>query len=217
FKLIAADRSDQITDQDLLTHLLRSLASQNDEQGIRNLSNLLREQENLMREGGSSRKSEMVSALFSNGSQGSPPTAITQHQTVSMNRMQQEMMHSHDVRTTDHQLISSIKPSISNSPPASSEARDSSAQIKMNNFDLNDIYIDSDDGTEDLERLPVSTNLGTSSVDYPWAQQDSHQSSPPQTSGNSDSASAQSPSSSSGEAQVCLLMLFCTIFALKCK
>jgi hypothetical protein len=214
FKLIAADRSDQITDQDLLTHLLRSLASQNDEQGIRNLSNLLREQENLLREGGSSRKSEMVSALFSNGSQGSP-TAVTQHQTVSMNRMQEEMMHPHDVRTTDHQLISSVKPSISNSPPAYSEARDSSAQIKMNNFDLNDIYIDSDDGTEDLERLPVSTNLGTSSVDYPWAQQDSHQSSPPQTSGNSDSASAQSPSSSSGEAQVCLLMLFCTIFALK--
>ncbi|XP_045807774.1 squamosa promoter-binding-like protein 1 [Trifolium pratense] len=195
-----SDRSDQITDQDLLTHLLRSLASQNDEQGIRNLSNLLREQENLTREGGSSRKSEMVSALFSNGSQGSP-TAITQHQTVSMNRMQQEMMHSHDVTAADHQLISSIKPSISNSPPASSEARDSSAPVKMNNFDLNDIYIDSDDGTEDLERLPVSTNLGTSSVDYPWAQQDSHQSSPPQTSGNSDSASAQSPSSSSGEAQ----------------
>lgn len=195
-----SDRSDQPTDQDLLTHLLRSLASQNDEQGSKNLSNLLREQENLLREGGSSRNSGMVSALFSNGSQGSP-TVITQHQTVSMNQMQQEMVHTHDVRTSDHQLISSIKPSISNSPPAYSEARDSSGQTKMNNFDLNDIYVDSDDGTEDLERLPVSTNLATSSVDYPWTQQDSHQSSPPQTSGNSDSASAQSPSSSSGEAQ----------------
>lgn len=167
------------------------------------MSNLLREQENLLREGGSSRNSGMVSALFSNGSQGSP-TVITQHQTASMNQMQQEMVHTHDVRTSDHQLISSIKPSISNSPPAYSEARDSSGQTKMNNFDLNDIYVDSDDGTEDLERLPVSTNLATSSVDYPWTQQDSHQSSPPQTSGNSDSASAQSPSSSSGEAQVCL-------------
>ncbi|CAL5208792.1 unnamed protein product [Lathyrus oleraceus] len=194
-----SDRSDQPTDQDLLTHLLRSLASQNDEQGSKNLSNLLHEQEILLREGDSSRKSEMVSALFSNGSQGSP-TVIAQNQ-ISRNKMQQEMMHTHDVRTVDHHLVSSIKPSISNSPPIYSEIRDSSAQIKMNNFDLNDIYIDSDDGMEDIEILPVSTNIGTSSVDYPWTQQDSHQSSPPQTSGNSDSASAQSPSSSSGEAQ----------------
>ncbi|XP_061373593.1 squamosa promoter-binding-like protein 1 [Gastrolobium bilobum] len=195
-----SDRSDQTTDQDLLTHLLRNLARQNSEQGGKNLSNLLREPENLLKEGGSSRTSEMVSTLFSNGSQGSP-TVIRQHQTVSMTKMQQ-VMQTHDARAADQQTMSSIKPSISNSPPIYSEARDSTTgQIKMNNFDLNDIYIDSDDGMEDIERLPVSTNLGTSSLDYPWTQQDSHQSSPPQTSGNSDSASAQSPSSSSGEAQ----------------
>ncbi|KAG5078785.1 squamosa promoter-binding-like protein 1 [Glycine soja] len=196
-----SDRSDQTTDQDLLTHILRSLASQNGEQGGKNIANLLREPENLLREDGSSRKSEMMSTLFSNGSQGSPSN-IRQHETVSMAKMQQQVMHAHDAGASDQQITSSIKPSMSNSPPAYSEARDSTAgQIKMNNFDLNDIYIDSDDGMEDLERLPVSTNLVTSSLDYPWAQQDSHQSSPPQTSGNSDSASAQSPSSSSGEAQ----------------
>jgi len=157
-----------------------------------------------LREGGSSKKSEMVSTLFSNGSQGSP-TVTRQHEAVSMAKLQQQVMQAHDARASDQQITSSIKPSMSNSPPTYSEARDSTAgQIKMNNFDLNDIYIDSDDGMEDLERLPVSTNLVTSSLDYPWAQQDSHQSSPPQTSGNSDSASAQSPSSSSGEAQVCL-------------
>ncbi|KAG4995745.1 hypothetical protein JHK84_026804 [Glycine max] len=195
------DRSDQTTDQDLLTHILRSLASQNGEQGSKNIANLLREPENLLREDGSSRKSEMMSTLFSNGSQGSP-TDTRQHETVSIAKMQQQVMHAHDARAADQQITSSIKPSMSNSPPAYSEARDSTAgQIKMNNFDLNDIYIDSDDGMEDLERLPVSTNLVTSSLDYPWAQQDSHQSSPPQTSGNSDSASAQSPSSFSGEAQ----------------
>lgn len=168
------------------------------------MSNLLRGTENLLKEGGSSGKSEMVSTLFSNGSQGSP-TVIRQHQTVSMSKMQHQVMHADDARATDQHTMSSTKPSISNSPPAYSEARDSSAgQVKMNNFDLNDIYIDSDDGTEDLERLPVSTNLGTGSLDYPWTQQDSHQSSPPQTSRNSDSASALSPSSSSGEAQVYL-------------
>ncbi|KAJ1425609.1 Ankyrin repeat-containing domain [Sesbania bispinosa] len=178
--------------------------TENSEQGAKNLSNLLQEPENLLREGGSSRKSEMVSTLFSNGSQGSPPV-IRPHQTVSMTKMQQQVMHAHDARASDPQLTSSTKPSISNSPPSYSEARDSTArQIKMNNFDLNDVYIDSesDDGMEDLERLPVSTNLVTSSLDYPWTQHDSHQSSPPQTSGNSDSASAHSPSSSSGEAQV---------------
>ncbi|CAL0316514.1 unnamed protein product [Lupinus luteus] len=195
------ERSDQTTEQDVLTHLLRSLASQNGEQGGKNLSNLLREPENLLKEGSSSGKSEMVSTLFYNGSQGSP-TDIRQDQTVSMSKMQKQMMLIHDARVTDHQTMSSTKPSITNSPPAYSEARDSSAgQVKMNNFDLNDIYIDSDDGIEDVERLPISTNHGTSSLDYPWAQQDSHQSSPPQTSRNSDSASAQSPSSSSGEAQ----------------
>lgn len=76
----------------------------------------------------------------------------------------------------------------------------SEKQVKVNDFDLNDIYIDSDD-TTDIERSsPPPTNPATSSLDY---HQDSRQSSPPQTSRrNSDSASDQSPSSSSGDAQV---------------
>ena len=167
------------------------------------MSNLLREPENLLKEGTSSGKSEMVSPFFSNVSHGSP-TVVRPQQTVSTSEIQHQVMHTHDTRAADQQTTSSTKPSDSNSPPAYSEARNSSAsQIKINNFDLNDIYIDSDDGLEDIDRLPVSANLGTNSLDYPWARQDSHQSSPPQTSGNSDSASAQSPSSSSGEAQVC--------------
>ncbi|KAK2418891.1 squamosa promoter-binding protein [Trifolium repens] len=195
------DRSNQTADQDLLTHLLRSLANQNGGQGGRNLSNLLREPENLLKEGSLSGKSEMVSTLFTNGSQGSP-TVTVQNQAVSISEIQHQVVHTHDARVVDQQTTSSAKPGVSNSPPAYSEARDSTAgQTKMNDFDLNDIYIDSDDGIEDIERLPVTANLGTSSLDYPWVQQDSHQSSPPQTSGNSDSASAQSPSSSTGEAQ----------------
>ncbi|KAK7259146.1 hypothetical protein RIF29_24745 [Crotalaria pallida] len=184
-----SDRSDQTTDQDLLTHLLRSLGSQNGEQGDKNLSNLLQEPENLLKEGSSSRKSERVSTFFSNGSKGSP-TVIRQRQTVSITEIHNQALHPCDAEAADQQTMSSAKPTFSNSPPYS-EARESSAgQTKMINFDLNDIYIDSDDCIEDIERLPV-----------PWMQQDSHQPSPPQTSGNSDSASAQSPSSSSGEVQ----------------
>ena len=74
--------------------------------------------------------------------------------------------------------------------------RSEKLQTKVNDFDLNDIYIDSDDGT-DLERSSpptTTTNPATSSPDYPsWIHQ---------TSRNSDSASDQSPSSSSEDAQV---------------
>ncbi|XP_015572376.1 squamosa promoter-binding-like protein 1 isoform X2 [Ricinus communis] len=167
-----SNRSDQVTDQDLLSHLLRSLASQSMEHGGKKLSGLLQEPRALLNGGTSFRNSERV--LCSHGANG-----------------------------PNVQTSSSMKPSIPNNYPAYSEVRDSTAvQVKMNNFDLNDIYIDSDDGAEDIERSPVPTNMGTSSLDCPsWIQQDSHQSSPPQTSGNSDSASAQSPSSSSGDAQ----------------
>lgn len=75
----------------------------------------------------------------------------------------------------------------------------SKKQVKMNDFDLNDIYVDSDD-TIDIERSsPFPTNPATSCLDY---HQDSHQSTPPRTSRNSDSASDQSPSSSNEDAQV---------------
>ncbi|CAN8285926.1 unnamed protein product [Cochlearia groenlandica] len=74
----------------------------------------------------------------------------------------------------------------------------SEKQVKVNDFDLNDIYVDSDD-TTDIERSPPPANPATSSLDYPsWI----HQSSPPQTSRNSDSASDQSPSSSTEDAQM---------------
>ena len=178
----------------MLSHLLRSLANQTAEHGGKDISGILREPSNLASLG----NSELVSALLSNGLQG-PSRPFKQHQPVPVSEIPCQGLSVDDARVGDIQNTSS-KPSILNSPPAYSEVRDSSAgQIKVNNFDLNDIYIDSDDGMEDMERSPIPVNMGTSSLD-------SHQSSPPQTSGNSDSASAQSPSSSSGEAQVYFLL-----------
>lgn len=199
----AASRSDQTTDRDLLSHLLRSLASQTSDLGGKNIAGLLREPQNALNDGTSVGNSDVVSNFLTNGPQG-PPRPIKQHQTVPISEMQQQGVHLHNASGGSIQAASSIKPSTMNSPPSYSEARDSTAaQVKTNNFDLNDIYIDSDDGVEDPERSPPTTIAVTSSLDCPsWVQQDSHQSSPPQTSGNSDSASAQSPSSSSGEAQV---------------
>lgn len=190
----------------MLSHLLRSLASQTSDHGGKNIAGLLQEPQKLLNDGTSVGNSDVVSTFIANSSQG-PPRPIKQHQTVSVSEIPQQGVHLHNANGGSIQATSSVKPSILNSPPSYSEARDgTTGQIKMNNFDLNDIYIDSDDSVEDPERSPPTTNAVTSSLDCPsWVQQDSHQSSPPQTSGNSDSASAQSPSSSSGEAQVLFL------------
>ncbi|XVF22003.1 hypothetical protein REPUB_Repub12eG0137100 [Reevesia pubescens] len=166
-----SNRSDQTTDQDVLSHLLRSLANHTGEKGGRNISGLLPEPQD----------SEAVSALFSNG-QG-PPRPFKQHITEPASEMPQKGVRSRDTRGSEVQ-------------------GNTAGAVKMNNFDLNDIYIDSDDATDDIERSLAPLNTGTSSLDCPsWVQQDSHHSSPQQTSRNSDSASAQSPSSSSGDAQ----------------
>ncbi|CAN1353170.1 Squamosa promoter-binding-like protein 12 [Linum perenne] len=163
-----SSKSEKSTDQDLLSHLLRSLAGQAIDNGGRNIAGLL----------------QGPKELINNGSlSGNPKQAV----------------HGSGMQTS-----SSMKPRMPNNYPSCSEVRDSTPRnsIKMNNFDLNDAYIDSDDGTDDVERSPVPTTGGNSSLGCPsWAQQDSHQSSPPQTSGNSDSASPQSPSSSNGDGQ----------------
>lgn len=196
-----ANGSNQTTDQDLLAHLIRSLACQSSEHGGKNLSGILHDPQNLLNNGALIGKSDLVSTFLSNGPQV-PLRPSKQHVTVPISEKPVQAI----ARGGDTPAISSIKPSTSNSPPAYSEIRNSTVgQCKMMNFDLNDAYVDSDDGMEDIERPALPAHMGTSSLECPsWVQQDSHQSSPPQTSGNSDSASAQSPSSSAGDAQVML-------------
>ncbi|GMJ09278.1 squamosa promoter binding protein-like 1 [Hibiscus trionum] len=166
-----SNSSDQTTDQDVLSQLLRSLANNTGDEGRRNISGLLPEPKD----------SETDSALFLNG-QG-PPRPFKQCITETASEMPQKGVISNDNRVANIQ-------------------GNTAGPVKMNKFDLNDIFIDSDDGVDDIEGSPAPLNTGTSSLDCPsWVQQDSHQSSPPQISGNSDSVSAQSPFSSSGDAQ----------------
>lgn len=135
----------------------------------------------MLNERTSAGNSEVVQAFLAKGQDH--PAPFRQHLDATVSEMPQQVSRPHDARGAEVQV-------------------GNAERIKMNNFDLNDVYIDSDDGTEDIEISPVPANLGTSSIDCPsWVRQDSQQSSPPQTSGNSDSASAQSPSSSS-DAQV---------------
>ncbi|CAE6054911.1 unnamed protein product [Arabidopsis arenosa] len=146
-------------DQDLMSHLLKSLVSHAGEQLGKNL----------------------VELLLQGGSQGS--LNIGNSALLGIEQAPQED-------------LKQLSVNVPRQDGTATETR-SEKQVKMNDFDLNDIYIDSDD--TDIERSPPPTNPATSSLDYPsWI----HQSSPPQTSRNSDSASDQSPSSSSEDAQM---------------
>lgn len=97
-------------------------------------------------------------------------------------------------------------PSRSNLPGKANEPEVTVGRIKLNNIDLNNVCDDSQDYVENLERSLASVNPGAVSLNCPlWLRSDSQKTSPPQMSRNSDSTSSQSPSSSSGEAQVFLL------------
>lgn len=70
-------------------------------------------------------------------------------------------------------------------------------------FDLNNVYDDSQDHVENLLDPVAPQNIGNVSSDGPLClHTDPHTSTAPQNSGNSCSISTQSPSNSSGEAQV---------------
>lgn len=163
-------------DQDLLTHLLRSLAS-NQIVG-KNVACLLQESQTIANGEASLIKSDTTPADVSKDLEGpSRPSRLPPTQPAPCN-------------------MNGVQSYAEGQNPTGGPSR-------LNNFDLNDVYIDSDDGLEDLERSPVAVNPRTNTVDCPsWIRQESHQSSPPPTSRNSDSASAQSPSSSSGDTQV---------------
>ncbi|GMH28019.1 hypothetical protein Nepgr_029862 [Nepenthes gracilis] len=202
----ANNSSDQTTNQDLITHLLRSLGNQSGPQGGKGISRMLHESQKLLNGGTRTGNSDMMSSFLSCASQV-PPRPTGQHLTVLTSELPAEGIPVANYKVGNVQAASTEKLSVSlpkDRNPAYSEARDSTiGRAKLNNFDLNDTYVDSSDGVEDLYMSPVAGNFGTVSIDCPsWAHQDSQLSSPPNVSGNSESVSTQSPSSSSGEAQI---------------
>ncbi|KAF8401228.1 hypothetical protein HHK36_012158 [Tetracentron sinense] len=209
--------SDQANHQDLLSHLLRNLASLAGTYDGRNLSGLLQESQDLLNVG----TSKMVPGLLSNslepsrllgstskinGSTGleGPSRPIEQYDTLATSEMPHKGIVTDDSRGGALLTVSPAKftiPSpLRDSIPTKTEVPKAMVgTIKLIDIDLNSVFNDPQDCLEDLQ---VHANPGTGSLDRPsWLQQDSHQSSPPQTSGNSDSASAQTPSNSSGDAQ----------------
>ena len=94
---------------------------------------------------------------------------------------------------------------LTNGLKAKSITEDSAVgRIKFNKIDLNTIYDDSQDDIEDPRRAHLPGTSETVYLDSSLCtHHDSHKSSPPQPSWNSDSTTTQSPSTSSGEAPVC--------------
>jgi hypothetical protein len=76
-------------------------------------------------------------------------------------------------------------------------------QPKLHDFDLNDACNDTEEAEDGAHTVVTVACNGNGSPNYPvWMTRDPQQQSPQQTSGNSDSLSAQSLSSSNGDAQV---------------
>lgn len=91
------------------------------------------------------------------------------------------------------------------------------SSVRKNVFDLNTVYYEEENGALGCGKSANQATLDNGSSNCPsWMLQDSHQSSPPQTSGNTDSTSNRSPSSSNGDAQVYLLFVIITFSILAC-
>ncbi|CAI9767795.1 unnamed protein product [Fraxinus pennsylvanica] len=195
-----SSRPNLTDDQDILSHLLQSFASHGSLHGERTISGHLQESKNILRSLPCMENSESIMALLSNGSYGQ-----RQHCMIPTDDMPRKDKPRH-LATSQRPGV--VFPILSSSPPYAEVRDNSSGRSKLNNFDLNDVYVDSDDGMEDAEMLPAPVDLGAVSLEHPsWVQQESHQSS-----GNSDSASAQSPSSSSGDAQGRTDRIVCKLF-----
>lgn len=86
-------------------------------------------------------------------------------------------------------------------------------RVRLKEFDLNSTYSDTEKFMEVNENSPSPANLGTGSPPSCLLPV-SLQSSPPQMSANSDSPSAQSRSSSDGDAQVCADAFYCFVLCM---
>ncbi|KAK7328546.1 hypothetical protein VNO77_22656 [Canavalia gladiata] len=215
--------SDQPRNQDVLSHLLRNLASLAGTINGRNIASLLEGSQDLLK-AGTSGAAQNVPNTNSNGSEPSRPFGSSVkmddgliRQDPPESRLQCEMIPANDMAqkciASGSGGVGSLKPpsgpqssnillSKDSLPRESVVVETTVGRIGLTNIDLNNVYDDVQDYVENPKNSQPSVPSGIGSLDHPlWVQCDSLKSSPPQTSRNSDSTSTQSPSSSSGEAQ----------------
>ncbi|KAJ8542134.1 hypothetical protein K7X08_017000 [Anisodus acutangulus] len=180
--------SDQTKDQDLLSHLLRNLASLSGATNERNASGLLPAPSDLQNTG-TSMEAPKEDSLRPNGNCLTiPASEVTEKRTG----------------TSDAERGISQNPcaSLPESIPINENASATTPAPLRLNIDLNNIYDDSQGENQKLENSGAVANPGAASSGCPlWVSHDPHKSSSTRTSWNSGSTSSLSPSSSSGEAQ----------------
>ncbi|KAJ8528912.1 hypothetical protein K7X08_030652 [Anisodus acutangulus] len=190
---IHSNNSDQTKDQDLLSHLLRNLASATNEKNVPGLSSASPDLQNTGISGGICIKDYPQPA----GQCLSIPAQEVREKRVGMSGADCGILQKHCASQPDS--FYPVKESIPSNANASTTLL---AGMKLSNIDLNNSYDDSQDGIGKLHKPDATANLGNGSPGYPqWLPQEPHKSSPTRISGNSGSTSTLSPSNSSGEAQ----------------
>lgn len=191
-----------------------------------NISALVEGSQGLLGSGLPIRASQKVPEVTSNGLETSRPFSsaskmddrlnhhdhsmpVGQSVTVSASEIAQKRMSSDDaedgpIKARSGLHYTSPPPSKDGLPSKSIASQTKVGRTKLDNIDLNNVCDDSEDYVGKVGRPHAPENSGNGLFSHPlWVQPDSYKSSPPQTSGNSDSTSSQSPSSTSGETQVC--------------
>ncbi|KAL8481186.1 hypothetical protein ACS0TY_027101 [Phlomoides rotata] len=181
-----SNSSDQPKDQDLLTHLVRNLASLSGTTNDRNHAGLLQDLQNAGTSLGTDQKDLTIPAGL--GATIHSSDLIQAPGGVAPNASTSQSPSVFPTNTGN-----SIKENTSDTTVG---------RRKLNNIDLNNEYDCSQDCLEDLPDTFAPDNLGNGpSAGSLWLHKDSQRLSPPQNSGNSGSTSSQSPSTSSGETQ----------------
>ncbi|CAL0304865.1 unnamed protein product [Lupinus luteus] len=200
-----SNNSDHTRNQDVLSNLLRNLASVAGTINGRSIASLLDESHDLVK-AGTSAAAQNVPNTNSNGPIHEDPPRV-QCESVPAYDM------SHKCISLGNDGIGSSKPpsgpqsssvirSRDSVPPQSVAAETTVRRNGLNNIDLNNVYDDLHDNIENPWNSCTPVPSGIGCLDHPaCVQRDSLRSSPPQTSRNSDSTSTHSPSCSSGEAQ----------------
>ncbi|KAH6816799.1 hypothetical protein C2S51_021619 [Perilla frutescens var. frutescens] len=191
---IQFNSSDQSKNEDLLSHLLKNLASLASTANERNHTELPHVSQDLQNVGTSLGAAQKDLPTTTGLGATVRASDLTQKRTLTDNAVDGIVQNA----STSHSPL--VFPT--NTTNSVQVNTDTIGRTKLNNIDLNFEYDGSQDCLEDLPDNFARKNLGDRSPAGPlWLSKDSQRSSPPQTSGNSGSTSSQSPSTSSGETQ----------------
>nr|AUW52986.1 squamosa promoter binding-like protein 12d [Petunia x hybrida] len=194
---IHSNNADQTKDQDLLSHLLRNLASLASAANGRNAAGLPSATPDLRNTGTTSEEICLKDSPQPNGQCMSIPTPEVREKRMGMGGTDCGIPQNRCASQPDSLYLR--KESI---PANANVPATSLAGMKLSNIDLNNSYDDSQDGIGKVHNPDATMNLGNGSTGYPlWLCQEPHKSSPTRISGNSGSTSTLSPSNSSGESR----------------